>query len=292
MPLFRRCFEEAQIPLSDYSFANNVVWQSHRRLLYTVVEGCVCLLSLRGGVLSMWLPPLGPDDRAVEAMDACIALMIEHNAPTAGFEIACVHEGLLEAFYGATAWRDAYAVIANPPDYLYSTSELIELRGNAYKSKRNDINQLLRAHADVRLDALGPEHQGEVAELCELWLAQRRIDEGSLDELALEESHAILYAVDHMDALGLTGLRLLVDGRTEAFILGERLLPDVGHVLFEKSNRDRRGAAQLIFREYCRTLGGCARINTGDALGSDGLARNKESYRPLALGRKFTICSR
>lgn len=291
LPVFRRSFEEAAIPLSDYSFANNIAWYARQHLLYARIEGCLCLLAVHDGALSMPLPPLGPVDRAVRALDACIDLMHRHNGPHVGFEVRCVHEALVDAFVSGAWWRQASTVVSDPPDYLYSTVELVELRGSAYKSKRNDINQLLRGHGDVRLDALRPEHRGEVAGLCERWMGQRGAAPEGLDELAVQEAQAILFAVDHMDTLGLTGLRLLVDGEVEAFIVGERLLPTVAHVLFEKSNRELRGAAQLIFREYCRSLVDCALVNTGDALGSDSLAQSKQSYRPLSFGRKFTIAS-
>lgn len=290
-PLFRRHFESAAIPLSDYSFANNIAWQSRQRYLHATIGGCLCLFSLRDGALSMPLPPLGPTERAALALDECVEWMERHNLGRSGWEIRCVHEGLVEALLRAGPPRRPRAIVSNPPDFMYSTAELVELRGAAYKSKRNDINQLLRVHPDVRVEPLHPGHRAEVAGLCERWLAQRAPADGPLDELAVEEFHAILYAVTHMDALGLTGLRMLVGGRTEAFVVGERLLPTVGHVLFEKSNRELRGAAQLIFREYCRSLADCALINTGDALGCDSLARSKESYRPLHLGRKFTVCS-
>lgn len=290
MPWFRRAFDAAQVPISDYSFANNIAWHARQRLYYAEIDGCLCLFALREGRLTMQLPPLGPIDRAVRALDRCIDLMQRHNRDGC-FEVLCVHDALVEAFLGSAWWRHTAAIHSDPPDYLYSTVDLVELRGSAYKSKRNDINQLLRAHADVRVVPLGPEHLAEVTELCGLWMAQRGPGDGALADLAFEESQAIVYAVAHMDTLGLTGMRLLVDGRTDAFILGERLLPTVAHVLFEKSDRERRGAAQLIFREYCRTLLECPLVNTGDALGSDSLAQNKQSYRPRCFGRKSSITS-
>lgn len=291
MPLFRRHFDATRVPLSDYSFANNIAWQARQRLFYAVVADCLCLFSLSRGVLSMPLPPLGPPEQAAAALDRCVALMERHDQRGVGWEIRCVHEALAEALRRRGSDHRTHTIVSNPPDFLYNTADLVELRGAAYKSKRNDINQLLRGHPDITIELLQPEHCPDVRELCERWLDQREATGDGLDELARDELHAILYAVTHMEPLGLTGLRLLIGGRTEAFVLGERLLPTIGNVLFEKSNRDLRGTAQLIFREYCRSLADCALLNTGDALGSDSLARSKHSYRPLHLGRKFTVCS-
>jgi hypothetical protein len=297
LPLFRRRFESMAVPLSDYSFANNIAWQSRQRYLYATIGDCLCLFALRNGALSMPLPPLGPPELAADALPECIEWMDRNNQGRADWEIRCVNEDLVDALLRAGPPRRPRTIVSTPPDFIYNTAELAELRGACYKSKRNDINQLLRVHPDVCLELLHPEHCLDVADLCERWLAQRppgapgAPGAPALDGLAVEEFHAIVYAVTHMDALGLTGLRMLVDGRTEAFILGEHLLPGVGHVLFEKSNRELRGSAQLIFREYARSLTHCPLINTGDALGCSSLARSKESYHPRHLGRKFTVCS-
>jgi hypothetical protein len=296
-PLFEEAFAALQVPISDYSFANNIVWQRRQRLLYAVIEGCLCLFSIRDGELLMPLPPLGPVTQAIAATSACVAMMRRFNEGRAGWQIYCVHEELAEALAASPDPQMAgWTITAAPSDFVYRTGDLIELGGVAYKSKRNDINQLLRAHPDARLEALRPEHLDAVVEMSALWLAQRAscegaLHEGALDSLALEEFDAIAEAVTNMDALGLTGLRLIIEGRTEAFLIGEKLLPEVGHVLFEKANRAIRGAAQLIFREYCRSFAECALTNTGDSLGCASLARSKESYRPLYLGKKFTISS-
>ena len=81
----------------------------------------------------------------------------------------------------------------------------------------------------------------------------------------------------------------IVDDKVEGFAIYERLPQGGAHVLFEKATRTEKGAAQYLFREYCRTLQDCAEITTGDDLNLDALRRCKESYRPIRLGEKTTL---
>ncbi len=47
-PLFDRYAALLNIPLSDYTFANNIIWLSQKSGFYQIVEDCFCLFSLNG----------------------------------------------------------------------------------------------------------------------------------------------------------------------------------------------------------------------------------------------------
>jgi len=50
-------------PLSDYTFANNIIWLSQKSAFYQIVEECFCLFSLNGLLPSpCCLPPLGKSE--------------------------------------------------------------------------------------------------------------------------------------------------------------------------------------------------------------------------------------
>ncbi|MFY0537545.1 phosphatidylglycerol lysyltransferase domain-containing protein [Nannocystis pusilla] len=173
-------------------------------------------------------------------------------------------------------------VVPGSPDFLYRRSEMVELRGARYKSKRNDINQLLRTYPSARAEPLRQCDAEAVARLTRLWLSQRG---GEQDHSHDEEAFALAAAMQHFDALGLFGVRLMIGDALAGITLGERLPTGVVNVLFEKTDLDVPGASQFIFREFCRLLGDDALINTGDGAGSPSLVRAKESYRPVQLGQ-------
>lgn len=180
------------------------------------------------------------------------------------------------------------------PDYIYRTGDLIGLKGNAYKSKRSEINQFRRAYPDHRMEPLGPEHWQGIRALIDRWL-RARLQYLSAESIAdffysvEQERKAIERALEHYERLGLTGLCLILDGRLEGFTLGERIAPDIGSVLVEKTSLAVAGGAQYLFREFAKTFADCTWLNVGDDLGFENLRRVKMSYRPTRFGEKVTL---
>lgn len=297
---FDRQFAATGVSLSDYSFANNICWQLHQRHFVTAVAGCMCLLALREGELLMPLPPLGQGPAQASALAACVALLERANPGPKVGDIRFVSPDLLPGLLASQGtWLRGHTleVLPEHPDYLYRRAEMVELRGAAYKSKRSDINQLLRTHPQARALPLRQGDAGRVRALSRLWLRQRgntgemsdTVEGDPYEDGQDEESVAIGVAMRNFDALGLFGVRLMIGERLVGVTLGERMPTGVINVLFEKTDRSVPGAAQFIFREFCRALPDGALINTGDGCGSPSLARAKDSYRPVQLADKVLL---
>jgi hypothetical protein len=290
-PEFERYVRQVPAPLSDYTFANNIIWLSQKSGFYQIIEDCFCLFSLNGHSLTMLLPPLGQPDNQRRALAACFEIMDRYNPTPYLGEI-----GFVYASFAQLLEPDAphWLIERSLPDYIYRTADLIELRGNAYKTKRGEINQFRREHPDHRIEPLGPRHWDGIRALTNTWLHNRLrylAGEAIADFFYTveQERQAIERALAHYDTLGLTGLALIIDGRLEGFTFGERITPDVGNVLVEKTNFAIAGSAQYLFREFAKTFADCTYINVGDDLGLENLRRVKMSYRPALFGDKITL---
>jgi hypothetical protein len=190
--------------------------------------------------------------------------------------------------------QDRWLIERSLPDYIYRTEDLVQLRGNAYKTKRGEINQFRRVHPDYRLERLGPQHADGIRGLIDTWL-RNRLQYMSGDAIAdffytvEQERRAIERALTHYDTLGLKGLCLFINERLEGFTFGERITADVANVLVEKTNFTIPGSAQFLFREFVKEFTDCTFINVGDDLGLENLRRVKMSYRPALFGEKFSL---
>lgn len=287
-PAFDRALAAAGVSLSDYSFANNMCWQLRQRLFIASLAGSLGLFAERDGVLSMPLPPLGAPWQQAAALEACVALLERANDGACVGELRFVSpEFVARLREHGDGWLRGHTleVLPESPDFFYHRAEMVELRGARYKSKRNDINQLLRTYPSARAEPLRQDDAEAVRLLGRLWLSQR----GAHDHGHDEEAFALAAAMQHFDALALFGVRLMIGDTLAGLTLGERLPTGVVNVLFEKTDLDVPGASQFIFREFCRALPDDALINTGDGAGSPSLVRAKESYRPVRLGDKFRL---
>lgn len=286
---FDRYAQLISAPLSDYTFANNIIWLSQKSGFYQIIEDCFCLFSLNGHCLTMLLPPLGRPERQKQALAACFEVMDRYNPSPYLSVVEFVYRDfakLLDA--------DCWLIEKSLPDYIYRTDDLIELKGNAYKSKRSEINQFRRSHPDHRMEVLGPQHWDGIRLLIDTWL-RNRLKYLSADAIVdffytvEQERRAIERALEHYKTLHLSGLCLIINGKLEGFTFGDRITNDVGNVLVEKTNFAIPGSAQYLFREFAKTFANCTYINVGDDLGLENLRRVKMSYRPTLFGEKVTL---
>lgn len=289
-PLFEHYARLSAVPLSDYTFANNFIWLSQKNGFYQIIEDCFCLFALNGHTLTMLLPPLGAAPRQAAALDTCFAVMNGYNPNPYLSQV----EFTYREFVGLLPDESRYLVERSLPDYIYKTEDLIKLQGNAYKTKRSEINQFRRTYPNHHMEVLGPQHHDGIRELLNTWLKNRLqylSGEAIADFLYTveQERQAIARALKHCDTLGLSGLVLMIDGKLEGFTFGDRLTADVGNVLVEKTNFAIPGSAQYLFREFAKTFADCTYINVGDDLGLENLRRVKMSYRPALFGEKVTI---
>ncbi len=300
----RAYFDEAcarsNVALSDYSFANNVIWLAQASGFYQIIEGCFCLFALNGNGLTMLLPPLGSSSRQYRALKICVKIMDLYNPSPLQARLDYVYRDFLQVLEfnavtgAATINGERWHVEVTNPDYIYRTQDLIELRGNAYKTKRNEINQFRRAYPNHSLAPFSIHHREEARALVNTWMQNRlrTLPDGPVEEFLYNlemERKAIQRAIALYDELGLEGLSLFIDGRLEGFTFGERLNPNVANVLIEKTNFNIQGAAQYLFREFSKVFSSCTYINVGDDLGFENLRRVKMSYRPAMFGEKVIL---
>jgi len=300
----KQLFDEAcgrvNVALSDYSFANNVIWLAQASGFYQVIEGCFCLFALTGNGLTMLLPPLGEPAKQRRAMRLCIKIMDLYNPSAAQARFDFVYHDFLKVLdtdllTGAPLIAgEPWLVEVTNPDYIYRTQDLIELKGNNYKTKRNEINQFRRAHPNHSVVPFSKAHRDAALALLQTWMQNRlrALPDGPVDEILYNiemERKAIQRSITLYDELGLSGMSLFIDDRLEGFTFGERLSADVANVLIEKTNFNIQGAAQYLFREFTKVFGDCTYVNVGDDLGFENLRRVKMSYRPAMFGEKVIL---
>lgn len=299
-PYFDEACARLNVALSDYSFANNVIWLAQASGFYQIIEGCYCLFALTGNGLTMLLPPLGEPSRQERALRICIKIMDLYNPSPAQARLDFVYQDFLKVLdtdllTGSPLINgELWHMEVTNPDYIYRTQDLIELKGNSYKTKRNEINQFRRVHPNHTLVPFSRAHEADARALVNTWMQNRlrTIPDGPVEEFLYNlemERKAIQRAITLYDELKLVGLSLFIDGKLEGFTFGERLNRDVANVLIEKTNFNIQGAAQYLFREFSKVFADCTYINVGDDLGFENLRRVKMSYRPAMFGEKIIL---
>jgi uncharacterized protein len=275
--LVDRALQEYPPEISELTFTNLFCWQTKRRISCAGYEGALILLA-REAESHFFLPPVG-----ASATDAVRALAA--HARSAGIEpvIERVPQTMAEEL--ARAGFRAEEDRANW-DYVYQVSDLARLEGRHYDGKRNFVHQALASH-QCEYRHITADNVADCLALETSWCNLRHCE---LDPGLEAEQRSIALCFEHWAQLPLIGGAVMVDGRVEAFAIGERLNPTTAVVHFEKANPEMRGMYQLINHWFCRNeLSDFEFVNREQDLGIEGLRKAKESYHPHHMVRKFTV---
>ncbi len=293
------------VDLSDYTFAGNYIWLSTATGFYTIVNDTFCLFILNSGTLTMLLPPIGKKENTYEAMIKCFEIMNEHNSNRNYSKIEYVHEELLEGFVdyleeGTLVYEmlKDFIVEKKLVDYIYKVEDLIDLKGDSYKSKRNEINRFRKVYPNYRLEIFDKEKHGkEVLALFNKWVKDRTTYmpkeeiETFMDGIYYER-FAVKRLINNYDSLDVIGLVIYIDDEIKGFTVGEKINEATASVIIEKTDFEVLGCAQFIFREFTKILKdkySVEYINVGDDMGFENLKKVKMSYRPKKIVPKYVI---
>lgn len=171
-------------------------------------------------------------------------------------------------------------------DYIYLQSDLANLSGKKYHSKRNHISAFSKKY-DWHYEKIGNDNIEKVKLCFEKWYSENA---ERMDELMLCEKQGIETVLDNMELLDVSGGAIVVEDNVVAFSLGSAINNRVYDVHFEKALSEYQGAYATINREFAKNeLSDYEFINREDDMGIEGLRKAKLSYKPVRLIKKY-IC--
>ncbi len=258
--------------VSELTFCNLYVWRYYRPVRRTRADGALLFFESYGGERHVLGPPVGEVDLPALLRELrTLGVTSFHRIPR---ETA---DALAGAGLRVEPDRDNF-------DYVYRRRDLVELAGRKYHRQQNLVNRCLSSY-ECEYVELGPENAGEVAEMIERWFGEREL-EGS-PGLA-EEYWALRETLRNCEDFALRGGAVRIDGRIEAFSIGEPLNDETAVVHFEKAMTRFTGLYQVINKWFCeRGLEGFEFVNREQDLGIPGLRKAKESYHPHHMVEKF-----
>ncbi|WP_215829086.1 DUF2156 domain-containing protein [Pelorhabdus rhamnosifermentans] len=267
---------------SNCNFTNFYMWRKPYHIEWTVVDDCLCVKASHHGQTYL-LPPVankgGNIDKALVAILRYFEEMGEQfMLKGVTVESKAVLEALRPGNFQFVSDRDNF-------DYVYLAEDLIGLKGRKYSSKKNHLNYFKRTYSQYQYLSITNDLLPSCLETALEWYDLRGLDEES--EIELEKA-AVIDLLNHYEVLGLSGGAILIDGKMEAFTIGEQLTSNMALVHIEKGNPNIRGVYQAINQEFCRDRWSDMKyINREEDMGMEGLRQAKESYHPVKLVEKY-----
>lgn len=267
----------------DYAFANMCSWQFFYGSEYAIQDDFLFIrFNLEGRKQKSYMFPVG-EGNLVHA----IGLLQketdtdEHRLCISGITPEAKEQ--LETLYPA-GFR--YVTDRNFFDYIYLREDLQYLKGKKYQAKRNHINKFNKLY-NYTYTPITREMIPLCLELEYKWYQANKTD-ADIEDLQ-HENQSMIFALNHFEALDLTGGAIIINDEIIAFTYGSPVNKNTFAVHVEKADVKYEGIFSLINQEFVSHLPEqYIYINREEDLGIPGLRQAKLSYNPAILLEKNT----
>jgi hypothetical protein len=267
---------------SELTFTNLFIWREAYQVQWAMMDDVLLLLGQDDEGEFYGLPLVATTSRLDAAQTFLRWLREERGVSNPRIERA--DERLMQEL------AEADDIVSEPTrdqfDYVYRREDLAELSGRDYSNKRNHINYFMRMY-EYTYEPLSQDNIAACVEVACEWCEKYRCED---DMNLLEERDAVLSSLENFPLLRAKGGVIRVEGKIQAFSVGEMMNEETLVVHVEKADPDIRGLYQLINRDFVRN---CCQdavyVNREQDLGVPGLRRAKESYHPDHMARKYRL---
>ncbi|MFH1709815.1 MAG: phosphatidylglycerol lysyltransferase domain-containing protein [bacterium] len=268
--LFETYFSEHPPETSEYTFTNFYIWRNCDMSQVTSVNGNICVVAKTANEPPYFFEPLGSHRMESTAM-TCLSHIPRFSRVSEKF--AKAH------FEGKSAFK--IEPVRDNFDYLYEREGLVMLKGKRYDGKRNRIRRFLKHNIPIYQE-LTEDLIPDCLKLLNNW-GKRKIAGACFDEPIKE-------ALSDLSGLNVKGAVIKVNGKVEAFTIGENLNSDTAVIYIEVANPDIDGLSQYINQQFCRNeWDGVTYVNREQDMGDAGLRRAKLSYHPFKMINKYDV---
>ncbi|MDR0880240.1 MAG: phosphatidylglycerol lysyltransferase domain-containing protein [Clostridioides sp.] len=177
-------------------------------------------------------------------------------------------------------------------DYVYDGESLRTLAGRKNSKKRNHINYFLSEYEgryEYRL--LEQSDFKDCMRLLKKWEHEKE-EHDDFDESMDDEYIGIKKIFDNYEILKdrTKVFGVFIDGKLEAFSIGEYLNHNMALIHVEKANPDVRGLYPFINKQFLVSeFPDVEFVNREEDMGVEGLRKAKLSYHPVRFVEKYTV---
>ncbi len=273
------CLKISDFMGCEYSFANNMAWKRLSDSKIAFYKNFYIVRSITEDNKPFFVFPSGSGDY-LEVFRELKKYTDSLNVP---LQISGVTKNYLPMFNELFPQQFTIEYDRDSSDYIYLTSDLIDLKGKKFHSKRNHLSHFKSLDYDFSL--IKEKDFDDCISFC-------TEDYNNKDKnfSSIAEQYAINTYFSYFNELGLTGGIIRINGKVSAVTIGETLNSNTFCVHIEKADRRFDGIYTAINNFFVSSVANdCLYVNREEDLGIEGLRKSKLSYNPAFLLDKYII---
>ncbi len=268
--------------MCEHCFTDLFIWSGHYNTQFSIVDEFLYIRSGSNEGETFYLAPIGTGDYS-EAINAVI-----NDAETNGTELRLIgiNDDIKSKIESCASGVFEFTENRDSEEYIYNSSDLMNLTGKKYHAKRNYINRFINDYQDrYSFQPITEDNLGEVLAFHEKWCNQ---NECKADESLRGEVCAVIAGLNNRIQLGLQTGVLYLDDDIIGYSFGT-YKDDTLIIHIEKADASIDGAYPMINKCMAMTYGEAVQyINREEDLGLEGLRKAKLSYHPVMLPKKYS----
>lgn len=281
-------FDMVDYEACEYCFTTLYMWQHVYKTGYYIGDDFAVLVGEYEGN-SFSILPLATKERLPEVIDFVIDYFKNINKKV---YLRGITKEIIDVLDETHPGKFEYIEERDLFDYIYDAESLRTLSGRKNQKKRNHINYFLKEYEGrFEYKLLDKENFDECLKLMKDWTINKEehdsFDEGMDDELVAIKKIFNNYDIlkDRVKVFG-----IYIDGKLEAFSIGEFLNKNMALIHIEKANPEIRGLYPLINQQFLvKEFADVEFVNREEDLGIEGLRKAKLSYHPCRFVEKYTV---
>ncbi len=284
--LINQYLKETNRYLSSFSFVSIFSWKDFFDFDLKIIDRNLCIFAQDSLGTFLYLPPLGKEV-VPETIKACFEYMEKANKGKGVTRIENIPEQERHLFPESkfSHYRKGY-------EYCYFKNDIVNLRGNPYKTKRSSYNFFTKQYNCVYC-SYEKQMLDECLDLYAGWAKDRqnKNEEAIYSQMIQENYKVHRLVLEHYKELDLVGRVVKVQNKIKAYTFGFEISKDIFCVLFEITDLAIKGLSVFIFKEFCQdsALAQYKFINVMDDFELKNIERTKMSFHPTILFPAYVV---
>ena len=281
-------FDLVDYEACEYCFNTLYMWQHLYKTGYYIGDGFAVIVAEYEGDTFSILPLAKPED-----MPRVIKFVVDYfEKENKKIYFRGITKEVVEFLRENYEGKFQYTEERDLFDYIYDGESMRTLKGRKNVKKRNHINFFLKEYEGRYEYRLLDENDFDAClQLVEEWTSNKEenneVSEEMEEELIGMKKLFANYDI-LKDRLKIAGI--FIDGKLEAFTMGEYINPNMALIHIEKANPSIRGLYPFINQQFLvNEFSDAEFVNREEDLGIEGLRKAKLSYHPCRFVEKYTV---
>lgn len=273
-------------PYSDFNFVSLWTWNLSGTTAASMLGDNLVIRADDYLTSRPYLSLLGRDD-----VESAVEQLMVHSEAAEGLGgLKRVPEVSVASMNGSIGLRFSAREDPANSDYVLRVSDLIEMPGGRFESRRRGVRRFRERHPEHTVCALSlesPVAREEIEGLLERWWTPRAPSKGS----ARRDGDALRRCLELSLASELVTVGVRVEGTLVGFTVNEVVHDDFFMAHYVRTLSGYRGLSELLEHETAKVMGalGCRWMNYQEDLGIPGLRAWKSSWGPVDFLRKYDL---